>query len=141
MTSCIILSYLIGVHVQSENELSRLLSVLFLSNPVVASSDSLSNQCNSALCSRSPDAIKLKMFGRLVDSCQCPTNNGGVACDIPLYTCSLSTDCPGADNFYQDGLCNNPCATAAFWLQSSNFYKEHILCCKAITQFCSDGEY
>ena len=124
---------------------SPLLSVLFASNPAVASSDSrLSNQCildcaNSALCSRSPDATKLKMFGRLVDSCQCPTNYGGVACDIPLYTCTSSTDCHGADNSCQDGLCNNACAAAAFWLQSSHYDTEHA-CRKAITQFCSNDD-
>jgi hypothetical protein len=122
--------------------LPPLLLLTFVSGAVLASNNqNQSNQCildcaNSALCSRSPDAITLRKFGRLVDSCQCPTNYGGVACDIPLYTCTTSSDCPGSGNSCQDGLCDNACAAAAVWLRSS-FAEQG--CRKAITQYCSNS--
>ena len=107
------------------------------------SRSSQSNGCildcsNSASCSRSLDASKLKQAGHLVDTCHCPTNYGGVACDIPLYKCINDADCPGSDNACQYGLCNNACSAAAFWMHSG--FVEYA-CRKSLTEYCENGEY
>ena len=93
---------------------------------------------NSAPCSHSLEANKLTQSGQLVDTCHCPINYGGVACDIPLYQCTTDADCPGSANNCLDGLCNNACSAAAVWVQS-NFVE--YACRKGLTEYCANGEY
>jgi hypothetical protein len=81
---------------------------------------------------------KWKISGHLVDSCSCPWNYGGVACDIPRPNCRQDADCSGSFNPCVDGQCQNACVAAAQWLHSS--FVEYA-CLKAMTDYCPNGEY
>ena len=110
--------------------------------PSTSDNDCILECAHSSTCHRSSssDNKRLAQSGRLVDSCQCPTNYGGVACDIPLHTCSSNKDC-GQGPPCQGGLCTNACAAVGMWLRSE--FAQYA-CRKAVTEYCSSsggGEY
>lgn len=129
-----------------------LLLLLLLPFTCVSSSDSTNNEhvekhcllecANDSLCARTPGAEgqKLQRSGRLIDSCtHCPTNYGGIACDIPLHFCTSNRDCAGSSNTCDatamegKGLCTNACAAVGAWLKSDI---AAYACRKSVTEYC-----
>jgi hypothetical protein len=117
-----------------------LLLLLLAPNKVAASDDCILECAHDAQCYRRAEHAQLKQSGRLTDGCRrCPTNYGGVACDIPLHACTANHDCAGANNKCDasKGICTDACAAIGSWL-TSEFAT--YACRKSMTDYCHAKE-